>query len=123
MHGEDHVPEEGEVAMPKMVKQILKNLLSKPATINYPSVKPEPVPGTRGALIWDMQRCDYCQDCERVCPSMAIKVYPEEKRIEYQPFRCIFCYLCIDNCMQKVIAGSDIVCAPEYKKGVQDLRV
>ena len=105
--------------MPKMLKEVLKNLFSKPATVNYPFVKPKPVPGTRGALIWDMQRCDHCQDCERVCPSMAIKVYPEEKKIEYQPFKCLFCYLCIDNCMQDAIIGSDIVCAPEYEKKVE----
>ncbi len=102
--------------MPKMLKEVLKNLVSPPATVNYPFVKPEPVPGTRGALTWDMDRCDECQDCERVCPSMAIKVYPEEKKVEYQPFKCLFCYLCVDNCMQLAINHSEAMRAPEYEK-------
>jgi ech hydrogenase subunit F len=102
--------------MPKMLKEVLKNLFSPPATVNYPFVKPTPVPGTRGALTWDMARCDQCQDCERVCPSVAIKVYPEEKKVEYQPFKCLFCYLCVDNCMQRAIVGSDIFKTADYEK-------
>ena len=88
----------------------------KMATPTIAKMKPKPVPGTRGALTWDMNRCDQCQDCERVCPSMAIKVYPEEKKVEYQPFRCLFCYLCIDNCMQQAITGAEAMRAPEYTK-------
>jgi ech hydrogenase subunit F len=102
--------------MPEMLREVLKNLVSKPATVNYPFVKPKPVPGTRGALSWDMNKCDQCQDCERVCPSLAIKVIPEEKRVEYQPFKCLFCYVCIENCMQQAISGSETVRAPEYTK-------
>jgi formate hydrogenlyase subunit 6/NADH:ubiquinone oxidoreductase subunit I len=49
--------------MPEMLKEVLKNLFSKPATVNYPFIKPEPLPGTRGALTWDMNKCDPCQDC------------------------------------------------------------
>ena len=102
-----------------MLKEVLKNLFSKPATVNYPFVKPTPVRGTRGALTWDMDRCDQCQDCERVCPSLAIKVSPEEKKVEYQPFRCLYCYICIDNCMQQAITSSDIMRPPEYEKKVE----
>jgi ech hydrogenase subunit F len=105
--------------MPGMLREVLKNLFSKPATVRYPFEKPRPVPGTRGALEWDMGRCDECQDCERVCPSMAVKVYPEEKKVEYQPFKCLFCYLCVDNCMQKAIKTSEIVRVPEYEKKVE----
>jgi NADH-quinone oxidoreductase subunit I len=105
--------------MPEILKEILKNLVNKPATVNYPFVKPEPLPATRGALTWDMNRCDECQDCERVCPSMAIKVLPEEKKVEYHPFKCLFCFLCIDNCMQQAISNSTTLTAPDYKKRVE----
>jgi formate hydrogenlyase subunit 6/NADH:ubiquinone oxidoreductase subunit I len=47
---------------------------------------------------------------------MAIKVYEEEKKVEYQPFKCLFCYLCIDNCMQSAISGAEEMRAPEYEK-------
>jgi formate hydrogenlyase subunit 6/NADH:ubiquinone oxidoreductase subunit I len=109
--------------MPEMWKEVLKNLVSKPATVNYPFEKPTPVTGTRGALHWDMSRCDQCQDCERVCPSMAIKVFPEEKKIEYHPFKCLFCYICIENCMQQAISGSEVVRAPETSKVVETYEV
>jgi ech hydrogenase subunit F len=105
--------------MPEMLKEILKNLVSRPATVNYPFEKPEPLPKTRGALTWDMAKCDQCQDCERVCPTMAIKVYTEEKRVEYHPFKCLFCYLCIDNCMQQAITNSTTLTAPGYERRVE----
>ena len=91
--------------------------MSKPSTPVIAGMKP--VPGTRGAITFDMARCDECQDCERVCPSVAIKVYPEEKKIEYSPFKCLYCWLCVDNCMQRAISGSDYVQEPAYTKVVK----
>ena len=105
--------------MPEMLKEVLKNLFSKPATVNYPFIKPEPLPGTRGALTWDMNKCDHCQDCERVCPSMAIRVYPDDKKVEYHPFKCLFCFLCIDNCMQLAISNSTTVPKPGFEKRIE----
>jgi len=105
--------------MPEMLKEILKNLFSKPATVNYPFIKPEPLPGTRGALTWDMNKCDHCQDCERVCPSMAIRVHPDDKKVEYHPFKCLFCFLCIDNCMQLAISNSTTAPKPGYEKRIE----
>ena len=102
--------------MPKMLWNVLRNLLSPPATVRYPYVKPEPVPGTRGKISFDIDACDQCQDCERICPPAAIKVYPDEKRIEYDPFRCIYCHLCIENCMQKAIVAEEVLRPPEYEK-------
>jgi ech hydrogenase subunit F len=102
--------------VPKMLKNVLKNLFSKPATVDYPYVKPDPVPGTRGRISFDMARCDQCQDCERLCPSGAIKVFPEAKRVEYDPFRCLYCHLCVENCMQKAIVAEEVSRSPEYEK-------
>jgi ech hydrogenase subunit F len=92
--------------MPEMLKEILKNLFSKPATVLYPFEQPEPLPNTRGEVEFDMTRCDQCQDCQRVCPSGAITVYPDEKKIEYEPYKCMYCHLCIENCMQEAISHS-----------------
>jgi len=91
--------------------------MSKPTTPIIAGMKP--IAGTRGALTWDMARCDQCQDCERVCPSVAIKVSKEEKRVEYQPFKCLYCMLCVDNCMQQAISRSDYVQEPAYTKIVK----
>ena len=74
---------------------------------------------TRGELFFDIQKCDQCQDCERICPSAAIKVYPNEKKIEWDPFKCIYCHTCIRTCMHKAISALDNVEASDYKKGVK----
>jgi formate hydrogenlyase subunit 6/NADH:ubiquinone oxidoreductase subunit I len=50
---------------------------------------------------------------------VAIKVYKEEKKIEYHPFKCLYCYLCIETCMQQAITGSDFVQEPAYTKIVK----
>lgn len=36
---------------------------------------------------------------------MAIKVYEEEKKVENQPFKSLFCYLCIDSYTQNAITA------------------
>ena len=105
--------------MPRMIKHIIKNLLSKPVTIKYPNVKPKPMQGTRGKIRFYMVRCDQCQDCERVCPSLAIKVFTVEKKIEYNPFRCIYCHNCVENCMQRAIIAEEVVSSPEYRKTIE----
>ena len=107
------------MAMPKMFTRVLKNLISKPATVRYPFVKPEPVPGTRGNICFDMDKCDFCLDCERVCPSMSIKVYLEDKKIEYHPFSCMYCHLCVRACMQRAIIASEVVRGPDYNKVIE----
>ena len=75
-------------------------------------------PGTRGEIFFDMMRCDQCQDCERICPSAAIKVDPEEKKIEWSPFKCIYCHMCITTCMHEAISPLENVQSPDYEKKV-----
>ena len=113
----------GEVLIvPKMLGKVLKSLVTKPATVRYPYVKPEPVPGIRGGIGFDMKKCDQCQDCERVCPSAAIRVYYDEKKVEYFPFRCICCHLCIQSCNQGAIVADSSVRAPNYEKVVETFK-
>ena len=101
--------------MPEMLGNILRNLFSKPATVKYPFERPEQVPGTRGELSFDMAKCDQCQDCERLCPSGAIEVDVEGKRVEWDPYRCMYCHLCVRSCMHQAITPLDHVQAPGYK--------
>jgi formate hydrogenlyase subunit 6/NADH:ubiquinone oxidoreductase subunit I len=75
--------------------------------------------GTRGEILFDLSKCDQCQDCERVCPSVAIKVYPEERKIEWNPFKCIYCHTCIRTCMHGAISPLDNVQASDYEKVVK----
>ena len=76
-------------------------------------------PGTRGEIVFDMEKCDQCQDCERTCPSAAIKVYPEERKIEWSPFKCIYCHACVRTCMHGAISPLENVQASDYEKEVK----
>jgi hypothetical protein len=40
-----------------------------------------------------------------VSASIAIKIYEEEKKVENQPFKSLFRYLCVDNYMQNTITA------------------
>jgi ech hydrogenase subunit F len=104
--------------MPKMLGKVLRSLFSQPATLKYPAEKPEVVKGTRGRVWFDLWRCDYCQDCERICPPAAITVYPEARKIVYDPFRCIYCHQCVQNCMQGAIKPDETPRKAEYDKVV-----
>jgi formate hydrogenlyase subunit 6/NADH:ubiquinone oxidoreductase subunit I len=73
----------------------------------------------RGEIFFAIQKCDQCQDCERVCPSAAITVYPDERKIEWDPFKCIYCHTCIRTCMHKAISALDNVEASDYEKNVK----
>jgi ech hydrogenase subunit F len=105
--------------LPFMLPIIIKNLLSKPFTVKYPFEKREPLPKHKGQIEFDMSKCDLCQDCERLCPSVAIKVYPNAKVIEYDPFKCIYCHLCVQICMQIAIKGYTVYTPPSYVKEVK----
>ena len=104
--------------MPKMLGKVLRSLLSQPATVRYPYVKPAVIQGTRGRIKFDITKCDYCLDCERVCPPAAITVCLETKKIVYDPFRCIYCHLCVQNCMQGAIKPDETPRKPEFEKAV-----
>ncbi|KYH39112.1 MAG: hydrogenase [Candidatus Hecatellales archaeon B24] len=104
--------------MVRMLPNILRNLFSKPATVKHPFVKREPFPGHRGTITFDMKKCDLCQDCERLCPPVAIKVDPEARTITYDPFKCIYCYLCVTNCLQRAIRGRPAYTPPAYQKEI-----
>ncbi|HUV35172.1 MAG TPA: 4Fe-4S dicluster domain-containing protein [Candidatus Desulfaltia sp.] len=101
--------------MPRFLRNVLENLFGKPATVRYPFEKPPLPEGTRGELNFNMVRCDQCQDCERICPSAAITVHVEEKTIDWEPFKCIYCHACVRACMHKAIEAKDNVSSPGYK--------
>lgn len=102
--------------MSQMLTTILKNLFSKPATRKYPFEKRDPFKNTRGRILFDQAKCDHCGDCERVCPAGAIKVSEKDKQLTYEPFRCIYCWVCVESCMQRAITAEGQYRAPGYEK-------
>ena len=69
-------------------------------------------------------RPDQCYTCLRLAgfgsirPPAAITVYPEARKIVYDPFRCIYCHQCVQNCMQGAIKPDETPRKAEYDKVV-----
>jgi ech hydrogenase subunit F len=103
-----------------MVPNVLRNLVSKPATRLYPAVRREPFAGSRGQLIVDEERCCYCGSCARVCPAAAIVIRGSRKekdvRIGYNPFTCIYCGRCVEICPCCAVVMSNYHTSPAYEK-------
>ena len=106
--------------MPWMFPTIWKNLFSRPATRRYPFKDlREPFPGARGKIHFDMEKCDLCAACARVCPANAIIVDKKGKIVEYDPFACIYCGNCVDSCPRKAISMDVYYSAPAERKSHQ----
>ncbi len=95
---------------PKLVELVLRNLLRKPATIQYPREKTPIEEDSRGVQYADLTKCTGCTLCALECPADAIKMVPipqgyeipakNPKRIypliDY--LKCVFCYRCVKVC-------------------------
>ncbi|MCD6196028.1 MAG: 4Fe-4S binding protein [Staphylothermus sp.] len=95
---------------PKILDLILRNLLSKPSTIEYPKKETVIEPDARGRHYADLNKCIGCSLCSIECPADAIKmtpIPPEYEAPKRNPrklypvinyLRCIYCYRCIAVC-------------------------
>jgi formate hydrogenlyase subunit 6/NADH:ubiquinone oxidoreductase subunit I len=87
-----------------MMKNIFKNLGSKPATRNYPFDKREPFKNTRGQVAGvDIDTCIFCGICSKKCPADAITVNRNEKSWEINNFKCVVCGVCSEACPKKCL--------------------
>ncbi|WP_319542399.1 4Fe-4S dicluster domain-containing protein [uncultured Pseudodesulfovibrio sp.] len=95
---------------------VVKNLLKKPATRNYPFVVREPFPNFRGELVIDIEKCIFCGMCERKCPSQCISVDKTAGTWQCDPHACISCGYCRDNCPTKCLTMKDVHRKPMTEK-------
>ncbi len=101
----------------KMVENVLKNLVSKPATRNYPFDKREPFKDSRGHISGcDVEVCIFCGICQRKCPANAIIVNKAEKSWEIDQFKCVICNACVEVCPKKCIISSEEHKSAQYTK-------
>jgi len=101
----------------KMMGNIFKNLVSKPATRMYPFVKREPFENSRGHISGcDIDKCIFCGICQRKCPADAIVVDKAEKSWEIDQFRCVICNACTEACPKKCIISSSTHKTSQYNK-------
>jgi len=93
-----------------LLSDILRNLFSKPATIEYPKVDIPAEEGYRGLHRVDAAKCISCRLCAMECPTGAItmKKFPyKEKEIPVIDLSlCIFCYHCVYVCPVKAYVVS-----------------
>jgi ech hydrogenase subunit F len=89
--------------MANMFSLIMKNLITKPPTRLYPTIRREPFERTRGRIYFENKDCIYCGICMRKCPADAIKVDRAKQTWELEPFRCIICGECVVSCPKKTI--------------------
>lgn len=104
--------------MVEMIKVILSNMFSKPATRQYPFEKREPFAKSRGHLVANLEDCIYCNLCAKKCPSDCIKVDRQEKTWELEPYACIVCGICAEVCPKKCLSLEGEHRSPVYTKEV-----
>jgi ech hydrogenase subunit F len=102
--------------MPNMLRNVLGNLFSRPATRQYPTQAREPFANARGMIEFDTENCIFCGACARRCPAAAITVDRAAKQLTFEPFRCIICVACVEVCPRKCIQSRDQYRAPVYAK-------
>lgn len=101
----------------KMVENVFRNLVSKPATRMYPFVKREPFKDSRGQIEGcEIDKCIFCGICQRKCPANAIIVNKAEKSWEIDQFKCVICNACTEACPKKCIISSNEHKASQYTR-------
>lgn len=84
------------------------NLFKKPSTINYPFEKSPKNEEARGLILYEMEKCIFCLNCEVVCPPGAILFTQNRENFEftyhYNPYLCIYCGECVRACPDKAEA-------------------
>jgi NAD(P)H-quinone oxidoreductase subunit I len=90
--------------LPPSITEFLKQVGEGKASMNPPIGLP---PNFRGKIVYERDACTGCTLCARVCPSNAIEVLPETKRMRIWISSCIFCSQCTDACPKNGLSMSD----------------
>lgn len=104
----------------EMLKPVMKNLVSKPATRLYPVEVREPFPGTRGHLQLDTELCIHCTICAKKCPANCITVEREQKIFNFDPYACVMCSVCVEACPKSALSMNSYWRKPGVTKGRLD---
>lgn len=95
---------------PRLVGLVLKSLVTKPATIQYPREQTPIEPDFRGRHYADLKKCTGCSLCSIECPADAIKMTPIPQDYDVPKInprrlyplinygKCVYCYRCITVC-------------------------
>ena len=93
----------------RMMRQVLKSAMQKPATLNYPAEKLAVAEHLRGKLKFHAENCIGCRLCMKDCPTNAITIRKAgEKQFEadIDLGRCIYCAQCVDSCPKDALTST-----------------
>lgn len=103
----------------KFAGTVLKNLIHKPVTENYPQAEREYPERTRGKVSIDISQCVFCTLCAKQCPTGAITVDRAAQTWTIDPFGCIQCRYCVDHCPRKCLSMEQHYTSPSEEKTVE----
>jgi formate hydrogenlyase subunit 6/NADH:ubiquinone oxidoreductase subunit I len=112
-------------------KRAASHIFTKPATTQYPFVKPKLPDDFRGQTVYTIESCNIidigtglndgltldvksivgsnCRVCVRDCPATAIEIVEVEggkRRPQIDFNKCIFCHQCVETCPREAIKSS-----------------
>lgn len=93
--------------MLEMLSTVMKNLMSRPATRNYPAQVRDEFKDVRGKIDIDIDNCIFCGICARKCPAIALKVDRADSSWEIKRFKCVVCNSCVEACPKKCLTMNE----------------
>lgn len=99
-----------------LTPSVLKNMVKKPATRNYPFAVREPFDHYRGELVINPEDCILCGSCMRKCPSLCITVDKKAETWECDPYACIYCGHCVSVCPTHCLSMKNVHRGPAPQK-------
>jgi formate hydrogenlyase subunit 6/NADH:ubiquinone oxidoreductase subunit I len=94
----------------RMLRQVLRTAMHRPATVRYPFVKVTMPAKFRGKLCFNAKLCIGCKMCMRDCPSNAInirKVGEKQFEADLDMSKCLYCAQCVDSCPKKALLSTE----------------
>ena len=97
-------------------REALKNMFSRPATINYPDEPAVYPQRMRGHIRIDISQCISCTLCAQNCPPRAIQVDRDAGTWTIDRFDCVQCGSCVNVCPKHCLYMEQGYTPPETKK-------